>query len=83
MTLRQSSLNVAIRFCVCCGVAAGLALAGCSDTVPPAAPEMRAAQQEAAEKGVDQSARRKSGNTSGLKIAPKSVKSLIKKNAQE
>ena len=79
MTLRQSSLNVAVRCCVCFGVAAGFALAGCSDTLPPVSTEMRSAQQEAAEQGADQSAKNKSGKSKGPPIVAKSIKGMIKK----
>jgi len=83
MTLRQSISNVVVSFSICCIVVAGLTLAGCnSDTVPATSPEIRAVQHEAAEKGVDQSAKSKSGKSKGPSVSPKSVKGLIKKNAQ-
>jgi hypothetical protein len=79
MTLRQSVTNVVVSFCMCCVVAAGLTLVGCnSETIPPTSPEIRSVQQESAEKGVDQRA----GKKSGPPISPRSVKGLIKKNAQ-
>jgi len=83
MTLRQSISNVVVSFCICCVVVAGLTMAGCnSGTLPETAPEVRAAQQQAFEKGADQSARSKTGKKSGPPISPKSVKGLIKKETQ-
>lgn len=82
MTLRQSTLSVATKFCVCGAVAAGLALAGCSETVE-SNPANKAVQQKAAEEGVDQTAKNKAGKTTGVPIKAKSVKGLIKKNAEE
>jgi len=82
MTLRQSIPNLVVGLCMGGVVVAGLTLGGCSDTVPATSPEIRAVQQEAAEKGVDQSSKGKSGKGKGPSISPKSVKGLIKKNAQ-
>ncbi len=82
MTLRQSISKVVVGLCMGGVVVAGLSLAGCSETVPATSPEIRAVQHEAAEKGVDQSAKSKSGKSKGPSISPKTVKGLIKKNAQ-
>jgi hypothetical protein len=83
MTLPQSILNRGVKSCVRHLVAVGLLVAGCnSETIPPS-PGNRVLQQEAAVKGVDQSAISKSGKRSGKPIITKSVKSLIKKDAVE
>jgi len=83
MTQRHSISYVAVRFSVCCLIAAGLTLAGCTPDTIPSSPSNRAAQQESAAKGVDQSAKSKSGKRSGPPIVTKSVKGLIKKDALE
>jgi len=82
MTLHHSISSVAVKFSVWCLVAAGLTLAGCTPDTNPSSPSNRAAQQESAEKGVDQSAKSKSGKRLGPPIVTKSVKGLIKKDAQ-
>jgi hypothetical protein len=80
MTLRQSFSNVVVSFSICCVFVAGLTLVGCgSEKLPEMAPESRAAQQQAFEKGVDQSAKSKTGKKTGPPVSPKSVKGLIKK----
>jgi hypothetical protein len=82
MMVRRSNSNTAVKFFFSCLVAALLALAGCTSDTIPSDPSMRAAQLESAQKGVDQSAISKSGRRSGPPIITKSVKSLIKKDAQ-
>jgi hypothetical protein len=83
MTLHNSVSNVAVKSCVWCLVAAGLLVAGCTSEAIPPAPGNRALQQEGLLKGVDQSAVSKSGRRSSQPIVTKSVKSLIKKDAQQ
>jgi hypothetical protein len=82
MSLRQILSTVAVKCCVFCVVAGGLTLAGCtSDTLPESA--SRAGQIESAQKGVDQSAKSRSGKKTGPPIMVKSVKAMIKKGPQE
>jgi len=83
MTSRQSIAKLAAKLFVCFSVAAGLTLAGCtSDSVPPTSSETRAAQQASAEKGIDQTAKGKSGKSVGPPTKAKSIKGLIKKEGQ-
>jgi len=83
MNLRHTITQVAVKVGVWSIVAAGLTLAGCtSETIPPS-PSHRAVQHESAEKGVDQSAKSKSGKSLGPPIVTKSVKGLIKKDAMQ
>ena len=64
-------------------LAAAFALAGCTpDTVSGPSASDKAAQRQSALEGVDQAAVSKTGKRSGSPIITKSVKGLIKKDAQ-
>jgi len=82
MIYRFSDSRLGLKMLACLAATAGLTLAGCTTQTVPPSPN-RAVQQEAAEKGGDQGARSKSGKTTGPRIVTKSVKGLIKKDAQE
>jgi hypothetical protein len=80
MTKRRSLSIVALSFCGFVVSSGLLSFTGCtSDTIAPS-PD-RAGQIESAQKGVDQSAKSKTGRKSGPPIVVKSVKGLIKKGA--
>ncbi len=83
MILRCSAWRSCFKLLACSAAAAGLTLAGCTSETVPSSPSNRAAQQESALKGADQGAKTKSGKRSGPTIVAKSVKALIKKDAQE
>jgi len=82
MILRRSASRTCFKMLACSAVAAGLTLAGCTQESIPPSPH-RAVQQEAAQKGVNQGVKSKSGNSLGPPIVTKSVKGLIKKDIQE
>jgi hypothetical protein len=82
MTSRRSVRVVVAGFCACAISLGACFVAGCNqDTIEPS-PD-RAGQLESAQKGVDLSAKSKSGKKTGPPIVVKSVKGLIKKDAQE
>ena len=82
MTSRRSVSIVAAAFCACALCLGACFVAGCSSDTIEASPD-RAGQLESARKGVDLSAKSKSGKKTGPPIVVKSVKGLIKKDAQE
>jgi negative regulator of sigma E activity len=77
MPVPKSILMLAARSCVCLVVAVGLAVVGCTSETIEMSPTTKADQKQMLEKGVDQTARNKSGKTLGRPIPSRSIKSKV------
>jgi hypothetical protein len=77
MTMPKSISTRAARFCVSACLAVGLAVVGCTSDTVETSPTTRADQKQMLEKGVDQTARSKTGKTLGRQVPAKSIKSKV------
>jgi hypothetical protein len=77
MPVPKSIGMLAARSCICLAVAVGLAVVGCTSETIETSPTTKADQKQMLEKGIDQTARGKTGKTLGRPVPSKSIKSKV------